>query len=234
MRLCKLNAVGIERFGQFRASYNSGANPAELKGLLEDAACSEEVHPHIEVEAQQLSTRFAVGEYLNTLFSSEAVPGLDVDRGIWAWLAAFHFELLCPSGTQPGSEERWIPAVGDFRKYYRHLLAGPYQVYRAHRDNPQRAMALLATPPHAPGDVYEQLAARQELVTNPAVMEVATRLYVHPATDALKSGAASREGGSARRLAAFLDQLTLTWDLYALTPEQLLDLLPAEFDRFQR
>ena len=230
MKLRRLNANGIEQFGQFRASYNSGANPAELKGLLEDAACSEEIHPHIEAETQQLSTRFAVGEYLNALFGA----GFDVDRGIWAWLAAFHFELLCPPGSQPGSEERWIPAVGDFRKYYRHLLVGPYQVYRAHRDNPKRAMALLATAPHSPGDVYEQLAARQELVTNPAVMEVATRLYVHPATDALKSGAASREGGGARRLAAVLDQLTLTWDLYALAPEQLLDLLPAEFDRFKQ
>lgn len=233
MKLRRLNDAGIDRFSQFRASFAEDGDPAGLANLLQDSAYSSDAGVDIEVESKQLPTRFAVGEYLYGLFDAASTQGLDTDRGIWTWLAAFHFEELCPPNHRLGEEARWVPAAGNFQKYYRHLLAGPYQIYRAHRDNPKRALALLANPPHTPGDIAEQLASRQELVTNPAVMEVATRLYINPATDLPKRGAASTSNGSARRLADVLNQLDLTWDLYAMTTDQLLDLLPAEFERFK-
>ena len=54
-----------------------------------------------------------------------------------------------------------------------------------------------------------------------------------PKTARHKGGAADREGGSARCLADVLLQLDLTWDLHAMTPDEILELLPGEFDRFQ-
>ena len=93
-------------------------------------------------------------------------------------------------------------------------------------------MAVLAAPLHRPGDIVEQLASRQELVTNQSVMEAATRLYI--GDDGLpKPRAAGRGAGSARRLADVLTQLDLTWDLYDLSTEKLLELLPPEFDEFK-
>ena len=233
MRLRKFNNIGIERFNQFRLSFAEDSDTNKLWELLEDATATSQVESEIDVEARQFTSRFAVGEYLNTLFDRGALLSLDNDRGIWTWLAAFFFEQLSPPNRRLGEDARWVPAVGDFRKYYRHLLAGPYQIYRAHRDYPQRAMALLANPPHMPGDIAEQLASRQELVTNASVMEVATKLYIDPATGLPKRGAAALGNGSARRLADLLNQLDLTWDLYYLTPEQLLNLLPTEFERFK-
>ena len=191
------------------------------------------VDADIEVALEMFANRFELGRFLYSLFDNAPIIGLDNDRGIWAWLAAFYFENLCPPGISPGDRARWIPDVGNFRKYYRHLLVGPYQIYRAHHTRPEITLALLANAPHEPGDVAEQLTARQELVTNERVMEVATKLYVNPITNQLKRGAAARDNGSARRLAAFLNQLDLTWDLYSLNPDQLLDLLPSEFDRFK-
>jgi hypothetical protein len=44
--------------------------------------------------------------------------------------------------------------------------------------NPHRALGLLCRPLDSPGDVVEQLASRQELVTNRGIIELATRLYV--------------------------------------------------------
>src|SRR5262249_16830000 len=114
-----------------------------------------------------------------------------------------------------------------------HLLAGPYRIYRAHRDNPQRALVLLCGPLDRPGDIVEQFASRQELVTNPTVIESATRLYVDPATNRPRRGAGGKSAGSARRLADVLEQFDVTWDLYTLTPDGLLTLLPHEFDRFR-
>lgn len=64
-------------------------------------------------------------------------------------------------------------------------------------------------------------------------MRVATDLYVDPSTGKAKSGAGGKGPGSARRLADMVNQLDLTWDLYAMFPKGLLTLLPKEFDRFR-
>ena len=172
MKLCKFTEVGISRFDDFRASQSRQAS--QLLEILKDGTCSVSAGIDIDVELVPLPTRFAVGEYLYALFRD----GVNVDVGTWTWLSAFFFEQLCPLGTQPGDRARWVPAVDNYRQYYRHLLAGPYLIYRAHNDNPHRTMVLLANPPHQPGDMAEQLASRQELVTNPSVIEVATKLYI--------------------------------------------------------
>ena len=230
MKLRSFNATGIVRFEEFRASPKG--DPGKLLELIEDQSLSSAINPDIELEHLTFSNRFAAGEYLYLLFQQAEIPSLDAKRGIWAWLAAFYFGQLCPSGTRPGRDYRWVPSVNNFRNYYRHLLAGPYFIYRAHCEEPQVAMAALANPLHRPGDIAEQLASRQEIVTNRTVMETATRLYIRPDGTA-KPRAAGRGPGSARRLADVLAQLDLTWDLYDLSSERLLELLPSEFDEFR-
>ena len=230
MKLRSFNTGGINRFGQFVAS--AARDPVDLRALLDNVGLSTAVSPEIEVEARSFVNRFAAGEYLYSLLGDSNISNLDEDRGIWAWLSAFYFDQLCPDGTKPGMDYRWVPAVNSFRNYYRHLLAGPYFIYRAHQGDPQLAMAVMATPLHRPGDIVEQLASRQELVTNHSVMEAATRLYIGE-HGLPKSRAAGRGAGSARRLADVLTQLDLTWDLYDLSTEKLLKLLPGEFDEFK-
>ena len=230
MKLRSFNAGGINRFEQFLSS--AARDTEDLCAFLGATGLSTAVSPEIEVQARSFVNRFAAGEYLHSLLGDSSIFNLDEDRGIWAWLSAFYFDQLCPDGTKPGKSYRWVPAVNSFRNYYRHLLAGPYFIYRAHKANPRLAMAVLATPLHRPGDVVEQLASRQELVTNHSVMEAATRLYI--GADGLpKPRAAGRGAGSARRLADVLTQLDLTWDLYDLSTEKLLELLPPEFDEFK-
>ena len=230
MILRRFNEKGIESFDQFRAS--TLRNVGQLHEILEAPAFSSAVVPNIEVEQRIFSTRFEAGEYLYSLFNGASVLDIDADRGLWSWLAAFYFEQLSLQGGPPTARPRWIPE-NTYDRYYRHLLRAPYQIYRAHSDKPHRALVVLATPPNAPGELAEQLVARQDLITNPHVMEVATSLYIDPATNRPKRGAGRRDNGGARRFPIVLDQLDLTWDLYRLDPDKLLALLPAEFDQFK-
>ncbi len=229
MKLRSFNKVGINRFEEFRAS--AERSPEDLHALLDDPGLCTTLSPEIEVEARSFGNRFAAGKFLFFLFRDSNISNLDENRGIWAWLSAFYFDQLCPDGTSPGMDYRWVPSVSSFRNYYRHLLAGPYFIYRAHQDNPQLAMVVLATPLHRPGDIVEQLASRQEIVTNSTVMDAATRLYIGE-NGVPKQRAAGRGAGSVRRLADVLTQLDLTWDLYDISTEKLLALLPSEFDEF--
>ena len=231
MRLRKFTTEGMEWFREFRTSRCD--ERSALSAILTKRKFSVHADCELSVIRHHFSTRFAVGKYLYELLHPCDAPSINLDMASWTWLAALYFDVLCPVGSTPGDQARWVPALGNYRQYYRHLLAGPYLIYRAHHDNPTRAMALLSNEPHRPGEIAEQLASRQELVSNPTVMEVATLLYVNPTTKKPKRYAAGKGPGSARRLAAVLNQLDLIWDFWYLTPQQLLDLLPREFDLFR-
>jgi len=53
-------------------------------------------------------------------------------------------------------------------------------------------MALLCKPLPIIDDIVGQLAARQEFVTNPSVVELATRLYFDPTTEQLRKAPAAK------------------------------------------
>jgi hypothetical protein len=82
------------------------------------------------------------------------------------------------------------------------------------------------------GDIWEQLASRQEIITNLGILGTATLLYLDTKKDRPKRGAAStkRKPGTLRRFVDLIQQLDLTYDLYSMQPTEILGLLPAEFD----
>jgi hypothetical protein len=96
---------------------------------------------------------------METRFTNAGLSESVVDRDVWCWLAAALFEKNCPAGHgrwQPGERARWVLESNDYRRYYRHLLAGPYMISRAHRDDPARALGLLANPLTKPGEGMTQ------------------------------------------------------------------------------
>jgi hypothetical protein len=49
----------------------------------------------------------------------------------------------------------------------------------------------------------------------------------------LKKGSGGKGGGSARRLSDVLKQFNMNYDFYAIKSDDLINLLPKEFDRFK-
>jgi hypothetical protein len=231
----RLNDDGLQKMREFLASLRTDSpEPYPLGLLTSDEAGGLSID--IDIEPLKFSTRYDLAKYMHDRFEAAKLSQSELDRGVWSWLALFFFDQLYPKEKRvkknPGNDARWIPVTTDFRKYYRHLVAGPYGVYHAHRADPTMAAAVLCAPPDAPGDVYEQLASRQELITNSTVLEMITILYFDSARKKLKKG--STDGpGSVRRLIAFLKQLDVTWDLYQMTSERTVQMLPEEFANFR-
>jgi hypothetical protein len=236
MRLARLNSNGIQRFGEYLDL--ATGEPARLppSELLSSADHVDIVEPVVSIDRLTFDTRFSMARQLDSVFESGGLRAIERDRGLWTWLTLLHFDSVCPPRRDGSRKLReraaYIPETDNFQRYYRHLMLGPWLIYRANRDNPSRAMALLCKPPHIIDDVVGQIAARQEYVTNPGIVELATKLYFDPATAALKKGAGGKGGGSPRRLADLLSQLDVTWDLYGMNAEEFLSVLPGEFDRF--
>jgi len=236
MRLRRLNDIGIDRLLGFLDSLSGDSPQPRPDAILDDPAASDEVNPAVDVEARAFGSRFEAAKYLSEQFERAGLRHVRRDRGLWAWLSLFYFDELCPPGRhgrrKPGQHARWVLEPTVFRAY-RQLLAGPYVVYRAYRDEPERALAVLCQSLDKPGDVVEQLVSRQDFLMNRAMMETATKLYVDPATRRLKRAAQTRGKGSTLRLVDVVNQFDVTWDLYAMSAPDLLTLLPDQFDRFR-
>jgi hypothetical protein len=148
MKLHRFNDEGIKLFGQFLDGLSANPALAVPTDLLTAATCVVPVPPGPEIHAQQFASRMEAAGYLNNILSG--VTGCDVERdpGLWAWLALFYFDQLCPADKhgrrEPGKRAKWLPELNESRRYYRHILLGPYLVFVAHRDDPERARALLA------------------------------------------------------------------------------------------
>lgn len=237
MKLRRFNQAGIERFGEYRKQLLLNPTATPPFELLEDSSLTEIV-ADVNVTPQKFPKRYHAGVYLNDLIASAGLGLPEKDAGLWTWLTLFFFDDVCPAAPssgerEPRAEERLVPKIGNHQKFYRHLLLGPYLIVRAHRDDPERAIALLHNPLWQPGEIPAQLAARKEMVTNPAVVGAAKKLYYDSVNDELKQGAGSSVKGAPRRLAVVLKQFDLTYYLYGLSADELIALLPKEFDRFR-
>lgn len=236
MKLRKFNEAGLQQFSDYLTAL--GADPTALVpiSLLTDPAATVELHPAVDVEHEKFASRFECARYLDNVLGLVS-PQDFRDSGLWSWMSLFFFEQVCPpkNGMRfPGERARHIPQMSNFQRFYRHLLFNPLIIYRAHFDHVEEVMGLLANPVSSPGDISEQLASRQELITNKGVLGLATKLYFDPKSRKLKRGAGGKSAGSPRRLADFLNQVDLTFDLYAMQENDLVPILPREFERFKK
>jgi len=235
MKLSALTKEGVSRLNDFLHVQKSLPSSNSPSGILEDANCVEPIGdaPMID-EGRIFANRFEFAQYMDSLLGSRTQLLMNAD--VWAWLTVVYFDQVCPvvrGVRQVRDKARYIPALGNFRKLYRHLLLGPLHAYRAHGDAPERARVMLAGPLHSPGELAEQLMAAQERMTNRAVIDVASTLYLDPRSGRPKPGAGGKLAGSPRRFVDVLNQLDLTYDLYSLSESQLMAMLPMEFDRFR-
>lgn len=187
-------------------------------------------------ETMQFRTRLEWGEYADSVLRDLPTRMLASDKGLWSWLTLLYFDQICPPAADGRrrvlDRRRYIPTITDFRSYYRHLLLSPWSIVRHYSGSLDCAMAVLATPLHAPGEAAEQLSARQDLITARPLMEVASRLYFDREARRLRRGAGSKGPGTPRRFVTVAQQLMLTLDLRATSAETLQARLPKEFRRF--
>lgn len=237
MNLRRLNPDGIVRFTDYLLALKTDQKLSIPTDLLTDTAASEEIPPGIEIKETTFGTRLDAAAYIDKLLSATDLPNPERDTGIWAWLALYYFDQLCPPASdgarKVGEIARYIPQIDVSRRYYRHMLLGPVVMFRAHADNPKRLLALLSNPMNvATSETYRLFIENPSLIACNAVVETATLLYYDHKRMKLKRGAGSKDAGGCRRLIDYLQQIDCTYDLPSLTMARLGAMLPDEFQRF--
>jgi hypothetical protein len=232
-----LNERGMSFFASYLDDVRAGAVKGPPLELLDDPATSARIGKDAGLEQKLLPTRMDAAQYLQEVLRPLDRKDVDHNSGLWTWLSLFFFEQLCPRGSDgirkvKATYRYLLPRPVDpehFRHYYRHLLAGAYTTLRMHA---RGARLLLCGAIDKFDDFNEQVASRQELITNRSLVQTLDVLYFDFAEGSAKRGAApnKRKPGTLRRLIDVVSQVDLTYDLYSMTAEEFLAVLPAEFD----
>ena len=222
--------MGIERFRDYLEALRSGSREEPPLDFLWDDGTSEELAWKAVVERRVFANKLMAAAYLDKVF--QGISCLEEDVGLWSWLSLFFFDQVCPAGGEgerkPGRDYRHILEPG-YRYGYRHLLRGPFLVYRLHGE---RARLLLYSKVYRDNEFHREIASRQAFVTNPAILDALNLLYLDKRKKRPKRGALGKgaSGGTLRRFVSVVQQLELNYDLYSMSGEAILGLLPKEFD----
>ncbi len=230
----ELNAAGIEQFRTHLSDLRSGFSSEPPWHLLEDPAYTRALPVEIGIERKRFASRWGFGKYLVETLAPLPLEHVVRSRGLWSWLALYHLEMLCPPNSEgrrrPGRDYRHVAELG-YRYRYRHLAYGPYLVYRRHGGH---AILLLSGPPHTESRIYQEITSRQDLIANRGVVEATHLLYMDRARGLPMRGAQSAgQPGNLRRFVRVLQQLDLTYDIYGMSGQELVELLPQEFERWR-
>ena len=226
---------GEQKFREY--IHNLKTNPLCQRPDLNTEPFSKGFSPVISIdETRQFNSRMELAEYLQNCFEGAGLKREDVLalNGLWTWLAYLWFDQLAPiKNSATGQRNIWgdknyyICSSNPFR-YYRHLVLGPYSIYSHSPDN---SRIFLSGPVYESGDYIGQFASRQFIISYKNIVEAIHRLYFDSQRGQPKRGAQTgTKQGNIRRFVKVIQQFELTYDIYSMSAEKILNLLPPEFD----
>jgi hypothetical protein len=234
----KFTDEGIEQFRRYLAELREGATSPPPFHLLNDPVTSQPVNDEIQIENREFATRLKLARYLDDALAEIESDSIETDVYLWSWLSLFYFDQVCPTEEngirKPGRDYRHIPETG-YRYGHRHLLGGSYLVYTIYGLGERLSKLLLSTPLPIESKVHHELATRQSFITNIGIVEAAHILYYDEKADKPKRGVIVKKNkpGTLYRFIDIIQQLDLNYDLYSMTGEEVLQLLPAEFNQWK-
>lgn len=120
------------------------------------------------------------------------------------------------------------------RRDFSHRLMLAYEIYARHGND---AWLMLDESVNSLTHFTDRLVGKPEVFLSKDIIRLAHMLYADSQTRKLKPGVAAGGGnqfppGGVVRLMSVLDQLYMTYDVYGMTAERILPLLPPEFAPF--
>ena len=234
MRARELTSRGVARARQFLSELRENPNGRKSppRDLLRGPEYTRPFGGDLSVDFRwhPFASRREIGEYL--------APKLRPFRAwiggrtsFWSWLGMYHFEetvRIVDGAVQlsPLDEMFVLDPLDEqnLRGIHRHCLRAAWQVYEIYGE---KAAFLLDQPPTARGDIADRIFQSQRIFNSVGIVPLILGLYTDGTRP--KRGFQGRPGGL-RHLLRVLDQLERTHDIYGMSPEALVRVLPTEFD----
>lgn len=230
----KLNDEGMLEFERFIEALRAGGKQNTPNFLLSDPRMSEPLDDPVDLGESEFETRYDLGIHLVKGLSAVDTQPLIGDSGFWSGLALYWFDQLCPAKTdgsrKPAKAYNYILSK-DYKHRPRHSIFTTWQLVDKYKED---SRFLLSKGLNVRGELIEQLMARQYLLSCEGVMRAASKLYYDREKKTFKRGASGRESpGCVSRYVNWLKQLEVNYDLFSMSADDFISLMPPEFDRFK-
>jgi len=225
---------GISEFERIITEIRHGNMKEIPETLLVGEQYSELYEPIVNIERVEFKNKNELVPYLVNQLKLKENKQLYFNKGLWTWLSALFFNNICPedgNGKRKVNESAFyiLKDPKNYTKYYRHLLAYPCRLYS---ELGESSKIFLIGTFQKRGEITEQFGAYQEIALNKGILDAANILYWDDSSENLKRGAASKGGGSARRLVRVIRQYQMTYDLNSMNGKEIVGLLPPEFAKW--
>ncbi len=244
-RVAELTQDGIRWAREYLSGLRAGHQTNFPNGLLTNARYASTITPAVYVERRTFANRREVGEYLSQQLAPLGRDRITDNPGLWSWLGMFYFMQVVNTDQQGNPSLGRNPDVAyvidsdeagrGSRRHFAHRLMLSWEIYSRHSET---AWYLLDEPVNSMRHLADRLAGAPEMFRSVGIVDLAHRLYADRQTRELKPGVLAggqnqRPPGGVVRLLDVLNQLSMTYDVYGMTAEQLMALLPTEFDRWR-
>lgn len=235
------NELGISKFESYLSQLDNSTEYIKPDLNLDlYSTILESRKPVFLDENKKFKTRMDLGNYLNHRFRLAGIKRETIIienpeewNNVFSWIAYIWLEQLVPKtrGTiRTPALSRFIVS-NDWNRYYRHYIAAPYYIHSLLGE--EKSLLFLDCPPSIHNEFMEQIASRQWIITSQSLVDLAHHLYWDFTRKTPKRGARGKKAGTVRRFGKVINQFRLTHDIQMMNMDQMLKLLPNEFNEWK-
>ena len=182
-----------------------------------------------EIKNKNFKSAYDLGVCLDNALRDLSYIKIQNDAALWDWIALFFFDQIFTEKMRGFSEYRYI-LNDDWRFIFRHLTRTPWWCVQYYGEP---SKLLLCEEPYKSIDWLEQFIKNREIREFKTSLELCYTMYFDKKTNSYKPGTSKGKQGGLHRLRDKLNQYFCIYDLWHMELNDIIKLLPKEFDRYK-
>ena len=191
--LRRFNEAGIAEFVRRIELLRAGGSASIDDAFMTADSFSKPVVPEVRLERPAFKTKREAGAYLSERTRRARERHGDNDQGLWTWLAAWHWDAICPADASGNRRVlnlfHYVYGHGftSSHNQRRHLVAVAVRLFEL----APHSLLMLETPFHTMPKVVSEISGRVSLTRVKALPALLDKLYWDSKTKRQKPGAVS-------------------------------------------
>lgn len=228
-KIKKFNAEGEKKFEDFfDKKLRNRKTPVPFKFLTSDTLTVNLEKEIIIDNSKKFNSAFDFGKYLFQKLKD--FENIRFETGIFHWLTLAFFNQLFPGPSGGSQKIKYILQKKSVSSWKKHLVRLRWELYYEFKD---KSLVYLTQPVNNWSDQEESISASPALISSENILDLYTMLYLRYDNQKKPKIISKRNiSGNHREFTRELSIYQLNFDINRMSPDELLDLLGADFKKW--
>jgi hypothetical protein len=201
----------------------------KIKDMQNRKDNSVEIEKSQQILNSDFSSSYELGVHLVETLKDLSYSDIQGDSEMWDWLVLFYFDLIFSEKMRGYSELRYI-LNQDWKLVFRHLARTPWWCVQYYG---KYSKLLLCEEPYRSIDWLEQYIKNRDIREFKPLIKICYEMYFDKKNEKYKPGTSKGKSGALFRLRDKINQFFRVYDLWHMSAQEIIDLLPKEFDLYK-